>query len=218
MVDGTPPRQAGLVDQRRDQIIAVAGTLFGARGSIEVSMDEIASAAGVARSTVYVYFSSRQELIAACIGNMDLQMRTQVAAIDRSSPEVALTQLFEALLVTIDSQPVFFRLVLAANGSTGGVGQAVTEQLTSIAETVSTEIEALLDGGCQLGLWHIDDLERTSRFVGQLIYGSLAVRSLGIEVTNPSEEAHAMVNLLVNGLRGPAARPESPRASRVSHR
>ena len=47
---------------KREQIIEAARKLFNKYGFKKVSMDEIASSAGVTKKTVYTYFSSKEEL------------------------------------------------------------------------------------------------------------------------------------------------------------
>ena len=50
-----------------EQILNVAKKLFTNYGFKKVSMDEIASEAGVTKKTVYTYFSSKEELLKYCI-------------------------------------------------------------------------------------------------------------------------------------------------------
>lgn len=65
---GTPstakgrPRRRLSVDERREQLIAVALELFSARPPEDVSIDDIAAAAGASRPLVYHYFPGKQAI------------------------------------------------------------------------------------------------------------------------------------------------------------
>src|SRR5256885_15901502 len=55
------------VEQRRQQLIGVALELFSQRSPDDVSIDEIASAAGISRPLVYHYFPGKLSLYEAAL-------------------------------------------------------------------------------------------------------------------------------------------------------
>jgi AcrR family transcriptional regulator len=167
-------------DFRRDQIIETARRLFGERGTTEVPMDEIASEAGVARSTVYVYFANRDELLQACLASMYEQLKDTIAAVvqDDASPAERLRLLFVGLLERIDENPAFFRLAMATQATGAAGSAAVGGALMMIGLDMIRVLEELVVAGIESGDFRPDlDRERAVTLVGHQIYGALSVRA-----------------------------------------
>jgi AcrR family transcriptional regulator len=64
--------------QRRDQILDVAGALFAQRPYDEVSIEDIASAAGVTRGLVHHYFGGRKDVYVALLVRLGAQREDQL--------------------------------------------------------------------------------------------------------------------------------------------
>ncbi len=189
-------------DFRRDQVIDVARRLFGERGTTDVSMDEIASEAGVARSTVYVYFANRDELLRACLQRMHNQLIDAVAGSweEDAEPSVRLERLIEEMLARVDDSPAFFRLALVTQGAPSGSSEAVGSELALIGLAVAGLIRDLVVDGIERGEFRPIDPDLAITLIGQQLYGAMAVRA---EEPRPPERSRAAadtVQFILHGL------------------
>jgi AcrR family transcriptional regulator len=166
-------------DFRRDQVIDVARRLFGDRGTTDVSMDEIASEAGVARSTVYVYFANRDELLRACLQRMHEQLTEGIAQtwVQETEPAVRLERLIEEMLARVDDSPAFFRLALVTQGTPVRGAEAVGSELALISLSIARLIRDLVVEGIERGVFRPMDPDRATTLIGQQVYGAMAVRA-----------------------------------------
>ena len=168
-------------DFRHDQIMDTARRLFGERGTTDISMDEIAAEAGVARSTVYVYFANRDDLLRACVQSMYDRLQDTIALVvdDAATPVERLRGLILGVLERIDESPSFFRLAMATQSTTTAAGsEAVGGALMMIGLDMIRVLEDLVRAGIAAGDFRADlDPERSVVLVGQQIYGALSVRA-----------------------------------------
>ena len=189
-------------DFRRDQVIDVARRLFGERGTIDVSMDEIASEAGVARSTVYVYFANRSELLRACLQGMHAQLLEAIASTweQEDEPGRRLGRLVEEMLAVVDESPAFFRLALVTQGTPARDGEVVGAELALIGLDIARLIQDMVVEGVTRGDFRSVDTDLAIGLIGQQIYGAMAVRA-GEPLPRPRAEAAAdIVGFILHGL------------------
>ena len=193
-------------DFRRDQIIDVARRLFGERGTIEVPMDEIATEAGVARSTLYVYFANRDELLRACLQRMHgLLLDSVVASWERDgAPVERLRTLVLGMLERIDDNPAFFRLTIATQGVSSQVASTVGAELDLIGLDVAGLIRDVIEQGTRSGDFRLLDADKAMTFVGQQLYGAMSVRAGEPRPAPIEEAADELCTFLLYGLAGPA--------------
>jgi len=193
-------------DLRREQLIEIARQLLGERGLGEVAMDEIAASAGVARSTLYTYFPSREALIRACIIGMRDRFAEALSGTpsDAGSPRQRLEALFGALLVAVDWAPGFFSLVVASQGTGGAVGEAVSAELTVIGLEVIGLVESIVadvrNSATQEQLLGAQELVV---LIGQQILGALMTRAVLDNALSAEDSATSLAAFCLGGLNTP---------------
>jgi len=191
-------------DFRREQLVDTARRLFGERGTTDVSMDEIAAEAGVARSTVYVYFANRDELLRACVQSMYDRLQDIIGLVvdDAATPVVRLRGLILGVLERIDESPAFFRLAMATQSTTTAAGsEAVGGALMMIGLEMIRVLEDLVVAGIAAGDFRADvQPERAVVLVGQQIYGALSVRAGEPDPIPATQAADEICSFVCRGL------------------
>ncbi|MET8145488.1 TetR/AcrR family transcriptional regulator [Sphaerisporangium sp. NPDC005288] len=66
------------MDRRREELMAAALELFSKRDAEDVSIDDVASAAGASRALVYHYFGGKQELYVAALRSAALELEERL--------------------------------------------------------------------------------------------------------------------------------------------
>jgi TetR/AcrR family fatty acid metabolism transcriptional regulator len=191
-------------DFRRDQIVDTARRLFGERGTTEVSMDDIAAEAGVARSTVYVYFANRDVLLQACVQSMYEQLKDAIAPVvdDDATPDERLRALVLGLLERIDESPAFFRLAMATQSTASASGSAaVGGALMMIGLDMIGLLEGLVDAAVEATIFRADlDRDRAVVLIGQQIYGALSVRAGEPDPVPATQATDEICDFIARGL------------------
>jgi AcrR family transcriptional regulator len=150
---GSKVRRRLDVDERRAQLVAVALELFSARAYDEVSIDQIAAAAGISKGLLYHYFATKREVYAAALRHAAAELLRQ------TEPDATLPPL-ERLHHALDVYLRYAERHAAAYGAVlrGGIGS--DPEIAQIVEGVRARcLERIVEG---MGMGEPSPLVRTA--------------------------------------------------------
>ncbi|MEY9876999.1 AcrR family transcriptional regulator [Streptacidiphilus sp. MAP12-33] len=129
------PRRRLSVEQRREQLIAVALEMFARHAPEEVSIDDIAAAAGASRPLVYHYFPGKQALYEEAIRRAGEQLAALFEEPQHGPLSERLYRVMGRYLDFVDSHGPGFAALLrnASPAASQGTG-AVVDQVRHAAE------------------------------------------------------------------------------------
>jgi AcrR family transcriptional regulator len=140
-------------EERAALILGVAQEVFAEKGYHDASLDEIAARAGIAKGTVYLHFTSKEDLLAALVEQQIVEFLAQV---DRVTGEKATVRVrLEHILLDVYTRMQERRnqVLLELNNSIG-LTRSVIEKRGDLQAHITQAMEriaALLEEGKRTG-------------------------------------------------------------------
>ena len=116
-VRGTASRREREKAQRREDILRAARTVFFERGFHTATVDDIAVAAEVSKGTVYLYFDTKETILAHLLleglDTLVAELEAAYAADRRFGAKTRLRRMAEAYLHFYQQNPEYYRMLMA---------------------------------------------------------------------------------------------------------
>jgi len=150
----TAQRRARERERRQQDILEAAKEVFFEKGIHRVTVDDVAAQAEVSKGTVYLYFQSKESILAHLLLDglsvLLSQLEAAYAPEEPLSAEQHLRQLVEAYWQFAQTSPEYFRLLLALDR--GRFRERVAAEMYQQILTESTKGLELLAKAIQQGI------------------------------------------------------------------
>lgn len=157
------PRVSKNPEERKNEIIKTALTLFSKKGYELTTIEDIAKEMGVSQGLCYRYFKSKKEIYAAtatyyaekCVGDLEELRTEKLSAVDK------LNAVIFQLLAHAVSHNEF-------EASSKRPTDIQSPRVAEVAEKTVTIVTPIIYQGIEENIFHCDEIESTARF---LTYG-----------------------------------------------
>lgn len=184
-MSGTLARSASRWVRRKDdrpvEIVAAALALFAARGYGATKLEDVASAAGIAKGTIYLYFANKEELFRAVVRQELLPALARIeAAIDvHAGPTQDLLRLLMAHFVQVIESDLggIPKLVVSEAGNFPEIAQFYADEVVARGMAI---IERIIARGVARGEFRpVETARLTPVLVGPMLCMLLWRHSIG---------------------------------------
>lgn len=181
-------------EQKRKDILEVAERLFADRPFHEVKLDEIAAGARIGKGTIYIYFSSKEDVYASLVreGMMERnqRLRQQLAAQQLGCLE-AIGLIITELVSFATARPGMYQILRSITPVIGGSDRAA--QRRELVEM----IEEVIRRGIEAGEVEDENPDLTAQFIVASVRGAIV---FGKDAVPPQRLAGHLTRLVSNGI------------------
>ena len=185
---------------REQQMLDAAVQMFSANGYHETSMDAIAAQADISKPMLYLYYGSKEDLFAACLGReLSRFVETIRADIDlKQSPHELLRRTIVSVLHYVDANRASW-IVLYTQATSS---QAFAHTIRDGREKIIDLVARLLENGTRNPAPDNDFHMMAVALVGA---GEAVATRVSVGDADVDEAAELLINLFWRGLKGAPA-------------
>lgn len=191
-----------LMEFRTSEILQAARTVFATHGYAAATVDEIAETAGIAKGTVYLYFSSKQDLFLAALREGVIQLHAD-ALREIESAQTARDKIrafIHARLAYCDQNRDFFRIYYTEFSSMLVRSSRAQPEFQDLYDEQAALLASLLHCGVETGEVRPIDTTKTALLIYELTRAAIAQRMLGWPEDAPEETTNLLCDLIWRGI------------------
>jgi AcrR family transcriptional regulator len=132
-------------DERRAHLLHVGVELLGRHGTVDISIEEIARAAGVSKGLLYHYFPTKNDFFVAVLARSQAEMDQELARDPSLSPLERFDLNLDGFLRVVDAHAEGYLAVVNARGREPRVQQLVEERRRRRVDELVALAAALAD-------------------------------------------------------------------------
>jgi AcrR family transcriptional regulator len=201
-------KQEVVTEFRCSEILEAARKVFSERTFSEVTVDDIAAAAGMAKATVYQYFPSKQEIYLAALmaGGRKLLERTENAlAAAQGGVRAKIEAFVRTRLEFLEENREFFAVYHAEFGNLSHPA-SINQEFRELYRRQFELLQSVLREGAKRGELADVSVETLAVVIYDGTKGLMLRRCLGWNTAAVDEQVAAMMQILWDG----PAKKESP--------
>jgi AcrR family transcriptional regulator len=190
-------------EERKNQILEAAVAVFARLGFQQARMDDIASQAGLSKGALYLYYKSKDAIIAALLKYFFAQEFKRLQAFVEADQQESIyeqllnltRQLAAAMEWMAKLMPIAFEFYAIA-----GRNKEVHQFLKEYYKTYRTELALLIQRGIDRGEFRTVDAEATATTLAAVYEGLALLFFVDPQAHQWAEQAETSVRLLLEGL------------------
>ncbi len=200
-------------EERQASILNAARTMFFSQGIHSTTMDDVAAAAEVSKGTVYLYFQSKETILAALLQEgltlLVKELEAAYAAHQSLAAVDRLRRIASAYFRFFQAHPHYYRLMMAFERQTfqQSVDPDLYQQIIIQSNRGLAYVVQALEQGVADGDFRVENVKQVAGVLWAMLHGVYVIlgHPLRREMVAADLEAlyQAALDLAVRGLRAP---------------